>query len=204
MHADTIPADFIPLDLLVPPMLETALAYEGPARWVGFCWQYDEARAHDGRFDLSADWYAWRVFTEHLMVMDMLAPFDFGGEAEGTHFLLLDRADRRLYAVTTVAALAFLASQWTPEGELSATELHQLAELPDLDIAIEVDRFQAVPVTPALAAEVSLQMQQATANYAALASWLAEHLPKPDPAVVRATMEQVLAGLLDRPECRKE
>lgn len=204
MHAHTIPPDFVALGLEVPPMLEAALGYEGPARWVGFFWQYDDARAHDGRFDLPADWYAWRVFTEHLTVMAVLAPFDFGGGIEGTHMLLLDRADRRLYAVATATALPFLAAQWMPAGELPAAELRQLTELPDLDLVTEVSRFQAMPVTPAIAAEVSSRMQRAAANYAALASWLAEHLPKPDPTVVRAMMEQTLAALLGRYEERGE
>ena len=186
--------DLVALDLPVPPMLEAALGYEGPARWVGFFWQYDDARAHDGRFDLPADWYAWRVFTEHLAVMAVLTPFNFGSEVKGTHILLLDRADRRLYAAATATALAFLTAQWTPTGDLPAAELQQLAELPDLDLMTEASRFQAVPLSPALAAEVSARMQRAAANYAALASWLAEHLPKPDPAAVRATMEQALAA----------
>lgn len=203
-HANTLPPELIALVLQVPPMLEAALAYEGPARWVGFFWQYDEARAHDGRFELPADWYAWRVFTEHLMVMAALAPYDFGGEIEGTHVLLLDRGDRRLYVAPTAVALTFLASQWTPRGELPAAELEQLAELPDLDLATEISRFQAVPMTPALAAEVSDWMQRAAANYAALATWLAEHLPKPDPAAERAMIEQALAALIRRNERQGE
>ena len=52
------------LALPVPPMLEAALGYDGPARWVGFWWEPcgDTARWSDGRVAAGADWYAWRTF----------------------------------------------------------------------------------------------------------------------------------------------
>lgn len=201
--AGKLPPELAALDLAVPPMLEAALGYEGPAQWVGFFWQYDDARAYDGRFDLPADWYAWRVFTEHMAMSVVLAPYDFGGEDEGTHLLLLDRGDRRLYAAPTAAAQVFLAAQWTPHGELPPAELRELIESPQSrDIATEVNQLQLVPMPPGLVAEVSKRMQRAAANYAALATWLAEYLPTPGPADEQAMIEQALITLLRRTERR--
>jgi hypothetical protein len=123
---DAAPTGLIALDLPVPPMLEAALEYDGPARWISFWWEPlgDEARWGDGRFELRADWHAWRIFTEHLTVMAALAPYDLGSsEAPATHRLLLDRGARLLYVVPTEAVRAFLEAQWTPRGELPAAEL---------------------------------------------------------------------------------
>ena len=203
---NALSTDFIALDLTVPPMLEAAMGYAGPARWVGFYWQYDDARAHDGRFDLPADWYAWRVFTEHLIVTVALAPYDFGGEVgKGTHLLLLDRGNRQLYAVPSAGALAFLNSQWTPHGEVAAADLPQTTDFVDLaNLVTETSSFQPVVLRPRLAAEVSARMQRSAANYAALATWLTKHLPKPDVAVEQILIEQALTALLRRTERQEE
>jgi len=139
------------------------------------------------------------------MVTVVLAPYDFGGEAEGTHLLLLDRGDRRLYAAPTAVGQAFLASQWTPHGELPAAELRRFAELSDLaDLVTEASHFQSIPTTPGLATEVADRMQRAAANYLALESWLAEHLPKPDLVAEQDMLEQALAALLRHTEHRGE
>jgi hypothetical protein len=197
-------SNLIPLDLPVPPMLEAALGYDGPARWVAFFWSPfgDEARWGDGRFELRADWYAWRIFTEHLTVMAALAPYDLGSsETPATHRLLLDRGDRRLYVAPTEAAWAFLDVQWTPRGELPAAELPPAADLGDL--AAEAAAFRPVASPPDLAARVAARMQRAADNCEALQAWLAASMPPPEPAAQQSMIEQALAELLRRSEGRR-
>ena len=87
----TAPTGLIALQVPVPPMLEAALRYDGPARWVSFWWEPlgDEARWSDGRFELRADWHAWRIFTEHHTVQAALAPYNLGSsETQATERLL--------------------------------------------------------------------------------------------------------------------
>jgi hypothetical protein len=201
---DALSAGLIALDLPVPPMLEMALRYDGPARWVGFFWSPfgDEVCWSDGRFELRADWYAWRVFTEHTTVMAALASYDFGSSATvGTHVLLLDRGDRRLSVAPTAAARAFLDAQWTPRGDLPAAELPPTAELGEL--TAEAAAFQLVAPLPDLAAQVVARMQRAAATCAALQAWLSTFMPPPDPTAQRAMIEATLAELLGRSERKR-
>lgn len=189
------PTDLIALDLPVPPMLETALGYDGPARWVSFWWEMigDEARWGDGRLELRADWHAWRIFTEHHTVLAALAPYNLGSShSRAIDRLVLDRGERWLYVAQSEVARAFLDAQWTPRGELPAVE-PPATELGDL--ATEAAAFRPVASPPDLAARVAEQMQQAAVNAEALQGWLAEFLP-PDPAAQQARTRQALAELL--------
>ena len=71
-------------------------------------------------------------------------------------------------------------------------------------LVTETSSFQPVVLRPRLAAEVSARMQRSAANYAALATWLAKHLPKPDVAVEQILIEQALTALLRRTERQEE
>jgi len=197
-------SNLIPLDLPVPPMLEAALGYDGPARWVAFFWSPfgDEARCADGRVETDAKWFAYHVFTESPAVMVALAPHDLGSsETAATHWLLLDRGDRRLYVAPAASAAVFLSRQWMPRGELPVAELPLSDELGDL--VSEAAAFQPVPVPPGLIEQAMTQMQRSYANDQALQEWLAAYMPPPNPAAQRAMMEQALAELLRRPNVRR-
>src|SRR5947208_12955448 len=101
--------NLLALDLGVPPMLEAALGYDGPARWVGFWWEScgDEARWRDGRVAADADWYAYRTFVEHPPIQAALAAYELGSsETPPSHTLLLDRDTRRLFVAPTAMAAA--------------------------------------------------------------------------------------------------
>ena len=186
--------DLLALDLGVPPMLEAALGYDGPARWAAFWWEPcgDEARWSDGRVTAGADWYAWRTFVEHPPIQASLAAYELGSsETPATHTLLLDRDERRLFVAPIAVAAAFLAAQWTPRGELPTDELRFGSVL---DLASEAAAFRPLIPAPDLAATVATRIQRAHANNQALERWLAEQLPPFDPTAPWDLIEQTLAA----------
>jgi len=62
-HANSLTALPIP----VPPQLETALGYEGDARFVAFYWEPagDEAMYDDGRISGTGCWTGYLAYVDH-------------------------------------------------------------------------------------------------------------------------------------------
>src|SRR6266849_3964844 len=110
----------------VPPMLAEAIGYSGQvfglpldARWVGFYWERsgDEANYDDGRASGSGEYTGYQAFVDHPKVAVHLRHFDFGSsETRPRHYLLLDRAEYRLYALPVRLAQQFLQLQWQDQG----------------------------------------------------------------------------------------
>src|SRR5262245_4577598 len=87
------------LSLPVPPMLEEALGYHGPSRWVAFyCTPSgDELVYDDGTVSADGSWFAWLTFLHHPRVASTLHSYHLGSsETDATHWLLLDRETRTL------------------------------------------------------------------------------------------------------------
>ena len=100
------------LTVPVPPMLEEAIGYTGPKRFVAFYWGAgDEAYYYDGSTSGTGDGQAYTIFRFHRAVWPELDGFEFGtDDTPAEHYLLLDRdpEHRALYAVPAQIARSFL------------------------------------------------------------------------------------------------
>lgn len=67
-------SDFIDLEAPVPPQLETALGYDGDARFVAFYWSPagDEVMYDDGQVSSDGNWWVWLTFENHPAVAPCL------------------------------------------------------------------------------------------------------------------------------------
>lgn len=158
------------LDVPVPPMLEAAIGYSGPGRFVAFTWGAgDEAYLDDGQLSATANGEPYLLFRQHRAVWPGLAGYDFGSEeAPAEHFLLLDRLTRLLYAVPARTAGNFLIGQWpdlfTPElldgrwmaGEDTGVSRSLVGFMGDL---LNIDNFEEVeqPGTPPMRRDVDIE-----------------------------------------------
>src|SRR5579859_616032 len=128
------PLDLRPFRIYVPvpPMLAEAIGYTGQvfghsldARWVGFYWERsgDEANYDDGRASGTGEYTGYQAFIDHPKVAVHLRHFDFGSsETLPRHYLLLDRAEHRLYALPVRLAQQFLQLQWSEQGRYSENQ----------------------------------------------------------------------------------
>jgi hypothetical protein len=108
------------LHVPVPPMLERAIGYTHSARYVAFYWMPggDEAMYADGRWSGTGEWTGYLAFVQHPTVAPHLKSYDFGSsDEEATHYLLLDRDLRELFAVDRDQAERFLEKQWPQEEQ---------------------------------------------------------------------------------------
>lgn len=143
--SESLLSTFTPLALPVPPMLEEALGYTGPSRWVAFYWQPggDELMYADGAVSTDGSWHAWLTFTHHPRVAPALAPYHLGNsEEDAVHWLLLDRETRTLMVGAGVAVYQFLHHSAPPllTSEalivLHATLRERLQEPQDVYVAV--------------------------------------------------------------------
>jgi hypothetical protein len=120
-----LPEWMVPVDAPVPPMLEQAVRYvpmqeDQPARWLAIYWMMagDEAYVTDGRVGHDGSPWGYLAFVRHPTVALHLARlqargFDFGSsDSQATHYLVVDRAGRRLYAAPRYDAERWLLRQW--------------------------------------------------------------------------------------------
>lgn len=119
-----------PLAVPVPPMLEAAIGVPSgammAARYIAFYWSPmgDEIMFTVGNTGGTATgWMAWLAYTRHKAVAPILAaalpPFAFGSsEEEATHWLVLDREQRKVAALPKVEAESFLQRQWPVENTI--------------------------------------------------------------------------------------
>ncbi len=109
-----------PLPVPVAPMLESAIGYDGEARFVGFYWMPagDEAMVDDGERSHDGNWRAYLAYIRHPRVRLALVDYDVGSsEYPAKHWLVLDRRERRLYALPEAHARHLLRDQHPPRGE---------------------------------------------------------------------------------------
>jgi hypothetical protein len=97
-------------------MLEHAFGYYGSAAFVAFYFSDvgDELAWLDstGSSTVGGYWEAWQAFTLHPVMRAYLDPFDFGSsDRTATHWLLLDRQNRRFYVGVAGKVNALLTSK---------------------------------------------------------------------------------------------
>lgn len=93
-----MPVDLVYLQGLPrPENLAQLLGYPRDHKRVAFYWEADDLVWKDSLASSNtADWYAWRLFTEHPVIAPFFAPFDWYEEGEiAPNFLLLDQEKNR-------------------------------------------------------------------------------------------------------------
>ncbi len=171
----------------VPPMLAEAIGYTGhvfgqllDARWVGFYWERggDEAMYDDGRASSTGEYTGYLAFVDHPKVAVHLRHFDFGSsETRPRHYLLLDRAEHRLYALPVRLAQQFLQLQWREQGRHSENQPGtgvplQVASVEDLAAALNLGTWQEVTPPADFNAQVMAAMQRQGQLVHDLVAWL--------------------------------
>jgi hypothetical protein len=161
-----------PLQAPVPPMLATAMGYNGDARYVAFHWTPygDEADYSDGRISATGEWQAFLAYVRHPAVSPHFRGYDLGSsDSEAKHALILDREQQAIYIAPVKEAQTFLPEQWPPEPPLRMSREEYLAVIskalkqvkqPD-DIDIE---------------KIQRQMKEQYARIAELQRWLDTYL----------------------------
>jgi hypothetical protein len=118
-----------PLAVPCPPMLVAALGYEGPLRHVAF-WRSpagDVLRFTDGEAPGEGSLSAWMAFVEHDSVWPHLIGYNFGsGEAQPTHWLLIDR-DERILSVGSPQVVGRFVADSVPEEVRRRQAAHAMA-----------------------------------------------------------------------------
>ncbi len=110
----------------VPPMLEEAIGYNGPARFVAFSWTPygDEAEYNDGCNAGTGAWDGFLAFVQHPRIQPAVRRFHFGSsEEEAQHTLLLDRDKRELFVAPAAHTDELLRHQWPHLSEETASQL---------------------------------------------------------------------------------
>jgi hypothetical protein len=154
------------INVLVPPMLEAALGYQGAARWVAFYWEPsgDELRYEDGSLSADVSWLAWLTFVRHPRLAPHLQQFHFGNSEEpAQQWLLLDRETRTL-SVGAPAMIKQFLREATPPHLTSAA----LTALQD-SIRQRLSAPQHIPVLVAQAMQREQRLVQE------LRTWLDAH-----------------------------
>ncbi len=183
------PLDLRPFRIYVPvpPMLAEAIGYTGQvfghplnARWVGFYWERsgDEANYDDGRASGTGEYTGYQAFVDHPKVAVHLRHFDFGSsETQPHHYLLLDRDERRLYALPARLAQQFLHLQWSEKDRPSENQPGtgvslQVASVEDLAAALDLGTWQEVTPPADFNAQVMAAMQRQGQLVHDLVEWL--------------------------------
>jgi hypothetical protein len=171
----------------VPPMLAEAIGYTGQvfgypldARWVGFYWERsgDEVMYDNGRASGTGEYTGYQAFLDHPKVAVHLRHFDFGSsETRPRHYLLLDRAEHRLYALPVRLVQQFLQLQWRQQGRSSENQPGtdtplQVASVEDLEAALNLGNWQEVTSQGDFNAQVMVAMQRQGQLVDDLVAWL--------------------------------
>lgn len=129
------------VDAPAPPMLASALGYEGKARFVSAYYSIlgDELLWSDGEWTRRGDGYAWRAFTRHPYASPLLAGYTLDEPPDGEgHHLIVDRHNHTLYVAASddarlfMRAVALLANN-TPAALEAASAVAEEREPPPQD-----------------------------------------------------------------------
>lgn len=99
------------VDVPAPPMLASALGYEGRARFVSAYYSVlgDELLWSDGEWTRRGDGYAWRAFICHPYASALLAHYTLDEPPDGEgHHLIIDRHHHALYVAASDDARLFV------------------------------------------------------------------------------------------------
>lgn len=126
----------IVLPVPVPPMLEETCGYTGNARYVALYWgSGDEVYLDDGQLHTTGDRDAYRTFVQHWSAAPVLQRFDLrSSKEEVMHWLILDRALRRLSIATALVAQNLLQTQW----KSAIWEQLEIISFEDMELLIQV------------------------------------------------------------------
>src|SRR3954469_13916504 len=123
-----------PLDIPVPPQIEQAVGLpDTPARYFAIRWHPcgDEAEYDDGRSSGTGCWSGYLAYVRHPAIAHALAPYHLGSsDSEATHWLLIDREERKAHVGTPREVARLLREQWqeSPAGPVVLSE-EQVAEI---------------------------------------------------------------------------
>lgn len=157
-----------PVDLPLPPDLCLTLGYGGPARYVGFTWSPfgDQLVYTDGISSGTAQSWAFLAYKRHRAVAPLLEPFDLGSsEEDGTHMILIDRAENRASVAPVAEARAFLQAQHPPAPDLNPEQREEFER--------EVERLLAEHrARPIDHAAIAKAMEEQRGRVGRMMSWL--------------------------------
>ena len=129
---------------IAPPNMARMFGYKGSWRWLAFYWSSVPEggcipRHFDGHSYGAADIYAWDAFFNHRLILahnhrredgHAIKRFDFGNEyTVATHWLLLDRFNRRLYAGPEVEVAQFVNIFMEQKSSLNEDHSRQSSNL---------------------------------------------------------------------------
>jgi hypothetical protein len=135
----------IHIPIPAPPELEEAVGYQGNGQLFALYWQPcgDEAVYDDGRSSGTGNWDGFLALVDHPAVRPHLGELRHAlgsSDQDATHWLLLDRKQRRLFVLDEGQAARLLGEQWL-EGrvkEVGAGACESLRRLLDLSSWQEV------------------------------------------------------------------
>jgi hypothetical protein len=157
-------------------MLEHAVGYTGAARFVSFYWipGGDEAYYDDGQRAGTGNWQGYLAYVDHPAIHPLLAAYDLGSsDAEGTHSLILDRTERRLYVAQRRDAQHFLAQQW-PKTEPVHMTPKEWKEWTEILTSTMKQMVQQASIDPE---DIQRRIEEQYALVEALQEWLDRHVP---------------------------
>ena len=169
------------LPVSCPPMLAEAVGYPGASRFVAFAWSPagDEAIYDDGYLSQSGELSGYLAFVHHRLVHPLLADVDLGSsDREGSHRLLADLAEDRLYLGFVSEVHRFLRAANTPAPGTPATTMDATVArvedlLEELGTGTFVERFEEVPLdSEGLRRRVAARMARQDRLVASLTAWL--------------------------------
>lgn len=180
MHP-AIPSTLRLLLLPCPPMLAEVVGYRGESRFVGLFWSPtgDEAVYDDGFGSGTGERSGYLAFVHHPFVRRRLADVDLGSsDREGSHWLLADLVEFRLYMGLVSEVRSFLRAANTPAPETPiATTDTPVARAEDLIEELRtggfIEQFEEVPLdSEQLRRRVAARLGRQDRLVASLTGWL--------------------------------
>lgn len=112
----TIPSNFQPLSVPLPPALLEMAGVTSSSQVVALYYSGSKATWNDGRSLATFPFYTvWQPYTEHLAIAIDLFDCNLGADDEtATHALVCDRAQEKVYVAPFEEAMSFLDKQHPP------------------------------------------------------------------------------------------
>jgi hypothetical protein len=115
------------LPIPLPPNWEAVVGWTGGdhARWLSGFWTSlgDHPYLSDGRTSMSGDGWGWLAWARHAAAAPHLRAYRLGDSmSEGLHALLIDRAERRVYAASRDEAERVIRGHWPACEEPDLTD----------------------------------------------------------------------------------
>jgi hypothetical protein len=178
------------LPVPVPPQIEAAVGLpDTPARFFALYWHPcgDEANFDDGRSSGTGNWPGYLAFVRHPAVCLALAPFHLGSsDEEATHWLLIDRQERKAHVGPWREVARVLREQWE-EGPAAPVVLSE-EELAEVMKRLE-EEFRSRPM-PTME-EITARMEEQRRIEEEMIRWLDA---TPQAAEAREAIKKMVQG----------